>query len=160
MLKEILKGQMEFANFLTKLGIQDLTDDQLRIRPAGIGNPGIWIAGHIAFSRSGYRYHSTGKEQRVPASWKELFARGAKVDQDLSIYPPIAEIVDFLESEYQAVTDFLDSLSEDDLKQPLKVQVFKLVNIAELFSALASHETFHAGQFSLIRKLAGKGTIR
>lgn len=159
-LTELIQSQMAFADFVTTRGVKNLSDEHLRTRPEGCGNPGIWILGHIAYSRSNYLYHARGDENRLPDGWHDFFARGTAIPDDLSIFPPVTDIKEFLKAEQQAALDYLTSLSEAQLLAAPAIPLFNLKTVADVYSSLALHETYHAGQFALICKMTGKKTIK
>ena len=76
------------TSFLYDKALDGLDQGALFARPAEVSNPIVWIAGHLAYSRTGVA-RTLGA--RLDPPWPEIFARGVK-DAAPAAYPDIAEI--------------------------------------------------------------------
>lgn len=157
--REMLKGLLEFTALLTEQVSLDLTENHLSIKPEDFGNPGIWILGHIAINRANYLHYAKGDTERIPDGWASLFGRSSLVHEDLTLFPDPTNIRKFMKAEQAAALAYLETLSDQDLQQPPVISTATYKTIAEVFYATAVHESYHAGQFGLIRRLCGLSTL-
>jgi len=129
-----------------------VTREDLLRRPHDESNPLIWVAGHAMTSRSALT-RIVGEQVENP--WEKLFARGAKVDENVS-YPEVSEII----SQWDLVTEKLMSrlalLDDEQLAKPSPFPVptgDRTTRGAVVF--LNYHETYHIGQMAYLRKWLG-----
>ena len=123
-------------------------------------NPIIWEVGHLAVSQNWLvLYLGLGDAERIP--WANQFAWGTIPPNNKADYPTYKEIWDTFKRIHVKSIKYVENLSDDTLKIPLKKDVpFTNVNIVK--SALMHsirHEGIHAGHLSWHCKLFGIKTI-
>ena len=96
----------------------------------------------------------------MSSGFRKLFSRGSVPEADASKYPPSAEIRATLDRVHGQVLKEAPAFSAEQLKEPVEppfaVEATKLGCL--LFCS--HHETLHAGQLGLLRRLLGKSPIR
>ena len=140
------------TSFLYDKALDGLDQKALLARPAEVSNPIVWIAGHLAYSRTGLA-GIVGARLDMP--WPKLFARGAKAAAP-EAYPDIAEIRAAWTHASTALMQRLEELNEADLAAP-SPRSFpipdKTIRGAITFNAF--HESYHVGQMAYVRKWLG-----
>ena len=125
-------------------------------RAGGAGNSLLFVAGHLLASRH-VLLALMGSD--TPNPWGEFFGRGAP-HLAASAYPPIDEIRVGWQKVTEELNRRLEEISEAELATvvPYEFPVDDRTVLGAI-AFLAMHESFHIGQFSLIRKLLGYDTL-
>jgi hypothetical protein len=118
-----------------------------------------WIAGHLVGSRSGVA-GLVGIQPTFP--YKDVYSDPTQpppgnraIDPSIS-YPPLSEILHYWNDIAEAFTHAVKGLGEEQLAMELPVKTPVGGNtLFDLLSFLASHESYHIGQMSIIRKYLG-----
>jgi len=147
---------LHISDQLFHKGLTDLDRESLLKRCGSESNPIIWIAGHLTLSRCGLA-RLIGLEVDHP--WADLFARSAKVTDDLA-YPEIGEII----SVWDDVSPQLISRLENMTGEQLSSRAGRDFPIADkslrgAIAFMAWHESYHLGQIAFIRKWLGLGSF-
>ena len=130
--------------------------------------PGInhvaWQVGHLAASQVALihvRCFAKDYDHCAPAGFREKFGKGSSPLPDPSAYPAVADIrVAFGRIQAEAI-DLIAAMSEADLNNPAGADPHPLFSTKQgAIATTALHETFHAGQIALLRRLAGKPPLR
>jgi hypothetical protein len=118
--------------------------------------PGLWIAGHLTFGRCAL-VNRLGVQRSKP--WESLFRRGAPTP-DEEEYPDVAEIRAVWASATADLMAGLEALTEAELAaaSPWRFPLSDR-SIRGAITFLSSHEAYHVGQMSYIRKWLGLGGL-
>lgn len=145
------------GNSLFLKGILAGLNDEDMLLSTGQSNTIGWILGHITLTRAQI-LQRLNVECDVEDSEK-IFDRGAEKRKDTKM--GVEETYNKYASRGEKIATTLNSLSDDDLKRNLDIQLPGGKNDVETFlSFLAWHETFHLGQIDLIKAANGKGGIK
>ncbi len=117
-----------------------------------------WIAGHITNSR--YRFTSQlGLEMSFPfADCYNDFTQPPPFNRviDSSVkYPSLTEIKKYWNKLAPIFFDRISGLTDEQLASESAIAVPTGKTLLDLFSFIASHESYHIGQMSIIRKYMG-----
>jgi DinB superfamily len=140
------------TGFLYDKALDGLDQNALFARPAEVSNPIVWIAGHLAYSRTGVA-RALGAHLDPP--WPDIFAKGVK-DAAPEAYPDIADIRSAWTLASTALMKHLDELEEAVLAAPSPSRLpipDRTVRGAINFAAF--HESYHVGQMAYVRKWLG-----
>jgi hypothetical protein len=97
----------------------------------------------------------------APENYLKLFGRGSEPVGGAANYPPIRDIRAFFERMQQESLQLIRSVDEAALTQPTTGDPHPMFSDrAGAMSMAAMHETFHAGQIAMIRRIAGKKPLR
>lgn len=117
-----------------------------------------WIAGHLTNSRyglaaglgikEGFPYREQYTDPSEPPPSNRAISASVK-------YPSLSEIKKSWNDLAVAFTDKISGLSEDQLASAIPFPVPTGKTFQDLLSFIASHESYHIGQMSLIRKSLG-----
>lgn len=135
--------------------IADITESESLVCLPGNPNHIRWLTGHILGSVA-VRQRIVGGPLTIPGEWDKLFARGGAVPADVAAMPPMAELRDSLTKFWAEEQKAISGLTDDYLSAEADILMgWKAVRFdAALF--FLSHEFYHAGQISLIRRSLGR----
>lgn len=141
---------------LTAALVEAIPDEKLTVRACPDSNHAAYILGHIARTDDWVLGALGGPAPALPESWRSLFDGGATTSEDRSAYPSKRELLDAMTSRRRAVTDWLVTLTPEELLEPVSGDLAQIVPTRAAFpSSAAFHEGFHAGQLSTIRRALG-----
>ena len=136
--------------------------------PKGIHcNHPVFVYGHLSIypqmimSMLGQEAGNTA----VPSNYNDLFMHGVECqdDQDGSIYPPLAEVVEHFTRANSALIEFVKSVDDETLLKEIEGNDgFKDAfgtNGAMVMFLLHDHPMFHYGQVSTWRRAMGLGSV-
>ncbi len=132
--------------------LDGMTQQQAEARPDGFGNSALWVAAHLVKARHGMlRWLGAERANPLPAG---LVA--AKGITDVTAWPALDEVRAAWTHVSHALRDRLATVSAADLDAPVDVRfpVFEQTAFA-LIVFMVMHDTYHVGQLSVLRKLAG-----
>jgi len=158
-------GQMQFARDYTLTLIQDIPYEQWYAQPSEVPTHLAWQIGHLAVAEYGLmlfrqRGRAEGDLELMPGWLRKKFSRGTRAtsEEETAIQPE--EILGFLNRIHdQAMKEsaMLPAASLGELTDmPYAVHPLRLG--ALLFCPL--HESIHAGQIGILRRLLGKDPVR
>ena len=137
--------------YLKALG--GVSREQLLRRPGERSNPLLWIAGHLALSRT--RVANVLGGAREQPRWAELFATGSRVE-DTTRFPDVAEIVALWRELADEIQQRLRALPPERLEEPVQVRVpSDDGTLRGALALIAFHEAYHVGQMGYVRKWLG-----
>jgi uncharacterized damage-inducible protein DinB len=149
-----LKAQFDLHTRLYNNVLDGISDSDANTRSNDHVNHMKWIAGHILNTRLGSFSKMTGNQP--DESYVALFGRGVALDPNAS-YPPIEELKSKWNEVSSSIATGLLKVPEDILSSPATVKTpVDDETVRGLFAFLVSHEAYHIGQLSILRKLAGK----
>ena len=149
-----LKAQFDLHTRLFNNVFEGIEDNEANTRNSEHVNHMKWVAGHLLNTRVDGMTKLTGGTPDT--SYGAQFARGASLDPNGS-YPPIEEIKARWNDASAAISGGFDHIPEEFLSSkapagaPIQDDTFR-----GLLAFLVSHEAYHIGQLSILRKMAGK----
>ncbi len=148
-----IKAQFLFHTNLFKNVLLDISDEESNIQVQSNLNPIKWVAGHVINTRLVMMQAITG--QGADVKYSKLFGRGSSNIIDPNV-PTIAEILEKWE-EVSSNINFIDNLTNAFLlsKTNFQTPIPDTTNLGFL-AFIASHESMHIGQLSILRKLLNK----
>ena len=156
MIARSLLKQFEFNQKTLDINLEGITQEDSLRQPHPGGNCINWIVGHVLAGRN-----SIHRLLGLPPAWVSepaaRYARGTNPVTGAEDARPLDEMVDRLRASAAAITAALGSIAENRLSEtsggddPAGVQL----------AFLSFHESYHAGQIGLLRRLSGRtGAIR
>ena len=135
---------LKSARRLIYKGIEELSDDQLLIIPAGSGNNILWNIGHIIVIQQVLHYMLSRLEMRVPKEYVSRFRTGTS-PQAWKETPDIAEIKSLmLELPDRLLEDYKDGLFKEF--RPYKTSTgVELNSFEDAVAFNYFHEGVHTG---------------
>ena len=153
-------AQINAARQYTLGLLADLPADAWFYMPTPAVTHIAWQVGHISIAqyRLGVAFHREPKPEDaawLPANYRELFGRESIPQADQGLYPTPAELLANLETINRHVMAEVAALTDADLARPV-IQPHRFLKTSEeaLFWC-SRHESVHAGQIALLRRLHG-----
>lgn len=137
---------------LFEKALRDLDREALLRRPVAKGNPILWIAGHLTWSRYGMAsFLGTKLDFPLPP----VFAKGASVQTD-ALLPEGQAVLAAWREVSAALTQAMTDASDVQLVTPAP-RPFPVADKSVLgaLTFLTYHEGYHLGQIALLRKALG-----
>jgi uncharacterized damage-inducible protein DinB len=119
-----------------------------------------WQVGHISFAQyrlgvAFVREPSPEDAAWLPEQYRQLFGRDSTPQSDPAIYPPAGELLANLREIHRRVMAELTALNDDVLDRPVLQPHRFLKTVGEALFWCSRHESIHAGQIGLLRRLYG-----
>ena len=138
-------------------GFSVFTAEEPFRQPAPHCNHAVWILGHVIYCRNRV-IELIGNPPALSQSWLPLFSRGAKLQQDLSVYPSWNELLEAWREITPTLHKALEEIAPEVLDRPSPEGMSSAdKKISGLINFFAYHEAYHAGQLAYITKWLGHG---
>ncbi len=145
---EVLFG----ANFhVIQVNTNGITHEDSMVQPQPAGNCINWVLGHIVVHRNKI-LNLVGKPAVWSADEVAPYVRGSAPMRDLALAQPFSKILEDFARSQEVLIGALGAMGDEAMKRD---------DAGEKLTWLSFHETYHAGQIGLLRRIAGKdGMIR
>ncbi len=153
-LVEVLVTQLGFSQYATRVNAHGITDEESLVRPQAGGNSANWILGHITSVRQGV-VNKLG--DALPADERlKQYRRGS--DGDVVQPIPFHELLALYDRLQPLLIAGLQNLSDEQLtaKSPISTPAGPEASLGAALTTLVFHESYHAGQLGVARRLLGK----
>ena len=149
--------QLGFSEMALGVNLEGISDEEAQVRPAGGGNSINWVLGHIVSYRQ-TMLEQLGASPVWPQERTEAYGRGSSGEVPAHLRMSVARLLDDLRKTTATLTPLLDALSPEAMAAPSSNPKRTL---GQAMAFLVFHESYHAGQVGLLRRLVGKpGAIR
>lgn len=144
--------------------ITDVEEAKWFDMPAGGIGHVAWQLGHLAASQVALVHmRCFGKKftDVAPDSFRKTFGRGSEPVADRTKYPPLGEIRSEFDRIQADVLKLVSGLPDAALDEPAGAEPHPMFTTrCGAVGMVALHETFHAGQIAVLRRLFGKAPLR
>jgi uncharacterized damage-inducible protein DinB len=154
---------LEDTRVHTLAQVEELTDAEMMFQPKPTVNHPLWLLGHIVTSEDGLILRWCAGKSRMPKEYQQLFALGSKPQSDPSLYPKKDAVLRVLADVHAQALKVVKGLTAERLEERPEGYDEIPARARELFwskgaciSHHATHESGHAGQISMLRRLLGK----
>lgn len=132
--------------------LHGMSQAQAESRPADGTNSALWVAAHMVKARYGL-LKRFGDERPNPLPADLMSAK--RID-DVAAWPPLSDVLAAWTDVSHGLRDRVASLTAAELDAPVEVRypVFEQTQLGVLIF-LVQHDTYHLGQLSMLRKVAG-----
>ena len=158
-------GQMRFAREYTLNLLSSVPDSLWNVIPNGGTSHIAWQVGHLAVSQYGLmlfrqRGRAEGDLDLMPGWLRKKFGRGTVPPKEASEIPSKDELLTSLNRIHQASMTLVPTLGTELLSEATEMPyaVYPIKLGALLFCPL--HESIHAGQIGMLRRLHGLDSVR
>ncbi len=153
--REAIRIHLDLAESVCRGYLEDLTDEELLVRPCAGANHINWQVGHLVASEHQHMCQVPGN---VPPGLPEgLAARYSRETAALDVPGAFLKKADLLAahaSQREAALALLNEQSDTDLDRSTSVPYAPTVGA--IFSLLGSHWLMHSGQWAVTRRLLGR----
>ncbi len=150
-----LAAQFGFAQWAAIRNLEDITDEEAIVLPEPGGNSINWIAGHIIAIRQRFLQGFDVAPFLSAESW-QAYTRGSKPAAQMP--ETLTTLRELLTKSHEALVGIVSRLDEDGLaaKAPFSPGNDPNETVGSLLGKLVVHESYHAGQLGMSRRLVGK----
>ncbi len=156
--REAIKASMDTPHMIVGAYLEDLTDEELLIRPVEGTNHIAWQLGHLISSEhTMIDQVCPGAMPPLPDGFAEKYTKETSKLDDPSAFHTKSEYLKLYQEQRAGTLAALDSLTDDDLDKPAPESMQKLApNVGALFSMQPTHWTMHSGQWAVLRRKLGR----
>ncbi|MEZ6116421.1 MAG: DinB family protein [Pirellulaceae bacterium] len=156
-----LKQVMGLSDMVSFSYLEDLTDDQLMLRPHTGCNHLNWQVGHLISSENHIMESAfPGSMPKLPEGFSERYAKETASSNDASAFLKKDELIRLAKEQRMATIAKLDTLDASDLDQPSPEAMRAYApSIGAVFALLGTHWMMHCGQWVVVRRELGKPAL-
>jgi uncharacterized damage-inducible protein DinB len=151
---ETLIEKFQLTSYVICRQTEGITNAESVIQPPVRGNCMNWILGHILTERD-FVLNLLGKEKVFTQSETERYQRESDPVIGSTDGLPFDQLMAKLEISQQRIEEGLKAITPERLSEMDKAGTRK-EQVGALIAYIHWHETYHTGQFELLRQLAGK----
>lgn len=126
--------------------VDGLSSELFDVQPNGLPNTLRWQLGHVLTCAELFLFGPMGE---LPATYNQWFGYGSKPSAWQGDVPSVETLVKQLKEQLERIKAIPTERFQDNLPEP----ILGNTTFGELVNFTASHETNHAGQIHVIKKL-------
>ena len=155
-LRELALDRVTWSRGFLNALLAEMTDEQLLARAAGSGNHAMWVMGHMATVDDNVVSAITGEPQRLPETFRTLFAAGSKPTDRAADYPSRQELTGAMNAARERLKQWIATLDDSTAFEPTPERMRRFApNRIVLGLTVSAHEMMHAGQVTAVRAALG-----
>lgn len=153
---ELIAIQLGYTNYVLKKNTEGLSHEQSISMPRPGGNCMNWVVGHILSSRNGF-LKILGEEPIWTEDQSKPYRRGGEPMTDGSNAREFSSMLADLDTSQERILNGLKRLDPERLneKAPFSPVNNEDETVGSLLAGLAFHESYHAGQTGVLRRVIG-----
>lgn len=152
---DAIKLCLDAAEMVCMMYLQDLSDEDMFVRPAPGANHINWQLGHLIASEyemlHEIRPHAPSK---LPEGFEEQYAKATAGSDNPADFRTKEELLEIYKAQRQVSLEFLAGENPDEFDKESGVPYAPTVG--SLYSMLGSHWMMHSGQWVIVRRLQGR----
>ncbi len=156
--REAIKQSMNMPDTIWKSYLNDLSDEDLLVRPVDGANHIAWQLGHLISSEhSLMEAICPGSMPPLPDGFAEKYTSDTSGSDDPADFLGKEDYIQLAESQRTGTLAELEKLSDEDLDAPSPESLKMLgPTVAGIISMQPTHWTMHSGQWAVIRRKLGR----
>ena len=156
--RDAIKLGLDMAQMCCNMYLDDMTDEQLMLRPTEGCNHTNWQLGHLICSDNNLvNAIAAGRMPALPAGFADRYTKETASSDDASAFCTKAELLAAAAEQWAGVAAVLAEMSDQDLDAPTPEPVNTYAPTAgAVFSMLGSHWMMHSGQWVVVRRQLGR----
>jgi DinB superfamily len=153
-----IKTALNLPSFAVQSYLQDLTDDQLFVRPHPKANHIAWQLGHLIASEHDLNNMVCPNSMPpLPAGFAAKHTKETAASDDKSAFCTKAEYLKIMAEQRAGTLAVLDRLSDADLEKPAPEPIQKFgATVGAVIAGQCAHWMMHTGQWVIVRRQLGK----
>lgn len=157
--RDALRKLFGISYQVLKKNLNSVTHEESLVQPEADGNCLNWVVGHILSTRNN-ALQMLNQQTFWNQEEAELYKRGSEPIKDGSRALNFKKMVTDLDRSQELLMTSLSEISETQLNSPCPDPSIG-ETMEEAFFIMQFHETYHAGQTGLLRRIAGReGVIK
>ena len=156
--RDAIKASIDMGKMISMAYLQDLTDEEMLVRPHDGCNHIKWQLGHLISSEHQMIGGCVeGSMPPLPDGFTEKYTKETSKVDDPDFFHSKDELLQLFEQQRSATLAALDGLTDDDLDNPSPEAMQGYApNWATAFVMQDAHWVMHAGQWAVIRRQLGR----
>lgn len=156
--RQALKESMATPAMVVRMYLDDLSDEDLLVRPVDGTNHIAWQMGHLIRSENSMvEAVCPGAMPQLPDGFADKYTNDTAALDDPNAFHSKAELLKLFDEQYEGTLAALDRLSDEDLGKPAPESLQRICpNVGTVFSMQSWHWMMHAGQWAVIRRKLGR----
>ena len=156
-----IKTELNLPTSVVQGYLQDLTDDQLFIRPHEKANHIAWQLGHlIAAEHNLNNMVCPDSMPPLPEGFAEKHGKETASSDDQSAFCTKDEYLRAMEVQRSGTLALLDKLGDEELEKPAPEKIQKFgATVGAVIAGQSAHWMMHAGQWVIVRRQLGKEAL-
>jgi uncharacterized damage-inducible protein DinB len=157
----ILRASLETAAFAINGYLQDLTDEDLLVRPVENANHMAYQLGHlIASEHAMINAVSPGSMPDLPEGFADAYTKESPQSDDPSRFHTKAEYVELMRAQRAGTLAALEQISDETLDRPSPENYREYApTVGSIFALQAIHWMMHSGQWVIVRRKLGHAPL-
>jgi len=156
-----IEGSLVAPTMIVNSYLEDLSDEELLIRPIPGMNHINWQMGHV--TESEHNMMETicpGSMPVLPDNFSEMYSRENADSDDPEKFLKKEQLLEIMNDQRKAAMVALDKMSDEDLMQPAPEKLQMLgPTVGSIVQMLGTHWVMHAGQWVAVRRQLGKPAL-
>lgn len=158
---EAIRQSIETADMISKLYLDDMSEEEMMHRPHEKANHIKWQLGHLIISDNDMvNGCCPGAVPELPAGFREKYTKETSGSNNNADFDSKADLMEMFTKQREATFTKLGQLSESDLdsEAPESMRAYA-ANTGAAFGMLGIHWTMHSGQWAVIRRQLGREPV-
>lgn len=159
--KNVIKASLDTSAFVVNAYLEDMSDDDLFIRPAESANHIAWQLGHLITAENGMiNKICPGSMPELPEGFAEQYSKETSTSDEREKFHTKADYLRLMGQQRAASLAALQKVSDEDLEQAAPEEMREYVpTVGAVFALLATHAMMHSGQWVIVRRQLGRGPM-
>lgn len=159
--KQVIAATLDTSAMVLSKYFEDMTDQELLIRPVEGCNHLAWQLGHLVASEAMLLgMVAPGAAPELPAGFAEKHSKEQTGDDNAANFCTKQEYIDLFDKVHAATKAALENVNEDELDKPAPEHFRGMFpTVGHVWVLLATHSMMHAGQFVPVRRKLGKPVV-
>jgi uncharacterized damage-inducible protein DinB len=159
--KDAIKLALKSTNDFLNMYLSDLSDDDLKVRPAPTANNIAWQLGHLISSEHSMMEVMPGtKYPELPAGMKDGYTKKTASTSPPTGYLKKAEYLDLMNKMRAVTIAQVERMTDAEFDKPMSGQMAQWApTLGALLMLTANHTMMHAGQFTVVRRMLNKPVL-
>lgn len=156
--RQALKEAMNTPGMIANMYLQDLTDEDLLVRPVEGANHIAWQLGHLINSEHKMvELVCPGTMPPLPEGFGDKYTTETAASDNQADFHTKEELLKCMNEQRAGTLAALDKLTDDDLDAPAPEMLKRIAaNVGGIFSMQPTHWSMHAGQWVVVRRKLGR----
>lgn len=155
--QEALKRGLGFARMTTTMILNDLSDEQLLVRPVDGANHIAWQLGHLIAAENTIMSAMPHADMpALPEGFADKYTPETSKSDDKTGWETKERYLELYEQQRAGTEAALAKMTEAEMGQPGPEMVQQIApTVGDAINLLAAHELMHLGQYSTVRRKLG-----
>ena len=156
-----IKASLELPNMVVQSYLEDLSDEELFVRPLDNMNHIAWQLGHLIAGENFHINHvAPNSMPTLPDGFAEKHTKETSASDDRSAFYTKSEYLRLMGEQRGGTLAALAGLSDDELMQPSPEPISYFgPTVGSVFAGESAHWMMHAGQWAVVRRKLGRSPL-